>query len=31
MVDKERYDASGSEDKLDAFLTMCYQRKKAGT
>jgi benzoyl-CoA reductase/2-hydroxyglutaryl-CoA dehydratase subunit BcrC/BadD/HgdB len=29
MVDKEMYDKSDSEDKLDAFLTMCLQRKKA--
>lgn len=29
MVDKEMYDKSDSEDKLDAFLTMCYQRKEA--
>ncbi|MBN1380182.1 MAG: 2-hydroxyacyl-CoA dehydratase [Deltaproteobacteria bacterium] len=28
MVDKEMYNKSDSEDRLDAFLTMCLQRKK---
>ena len=27
MVDKEMYNRSDSEDQLDAFLSMCYQRK----